>query len=126
MNAIIQDKFVIFKKKDADCLSYEDQVKLQELCRYMAERANTVNHKYFVVNQDEPYAKIIEKVIIEGENKKAAEHQITVGTRLVERFTNLPCVVQIRKPHHMVVRFESGLSDIVPRQNFCKFRREEQ
>lgn len=75
MEAKMYDKFVVIKKEDVmKYLNEQEQVLIGDIltkiskCREENGR-KPMNH-YYVVNIDEPYAEVVKRIIIDGENDK--------------------------------------------------------
>ncbi len=65
---------IVLKLKDIDKYLNEcDKAKLSKICRTIADGREADGKEaepgYFICNKDEPYADIVEKVIIDNENK---------------------------------------------------------
>lgn len=62
-------KYIVIKRDDTKYLNYEQIVALQEILQTLDFRKGYRN-KYFVYNQDEPYARKVKKIILDGEDRK--------------------------------------------------------
>jgi hypothetical protein len=66
MKAKYEEKFVVINIKKLDKLSEQEKNVLCDLVQKI-----DCNNKYYVCNQDEPYAQKVIDIILEGEGKKA-------------------------------------------------------
>jgi len=69
----MEDKFLVLKREDLDKLSPELKAMINHIClqydRIRAREGKSVN-RYYVVNQDEPYAEEVANLIAAGEAAK--------------------------------------------------------
>ena len=70
------DKFIMITTKDLLELPKQMQNTLQEICVWVEiarrERGADPYPKYYVCNQDEPYAQEVLRIILDGEKEKEA------------------------------------------------------
>lgn len=70
----ITGKFVVLKTDDIkEHLTVYEQRRFQAMCRKIIKVREAIgkgNNKYYIINQDEPYADLILDIIIEGEETK--------------------------------------------------------
>lgn len=75
-----EEKFIVIRKwKISDNLSDKEQKQLDELISKANESDDFFDkepHKYYVCNQDEPYAKRIIRIILRGERIKEIKSKI--------------------------------------------------
>lgn len=64
--------FIVIKRDDTKLLSYEQIEALQGILQTIEFHKGRRN-KYYVCNQDEPYARKVKQVILNGENRKEQE-----------------------------------------------------
>jgi hypothetical protein len=66
-----EEKFIVINKKHLDKLPYDLSLRLKCLLKDISDYLP--NNKYYVCNQDEPYASKVIDIIIKGENNKINE-----------------------------------------------------
>lgn len=66
--------YIVIKRNDTKYLDYHQICMLQEILQTI-ELHKGHRNKYYVCNQDEPYAKKVKQVILEGEDKKAPKRR---------------------------------------------------
>ena len=63
-----EEKFVVFNRKHLAALPRELRRQFEQVCRLM--QPWLPQNKYYVCNQDEPYASKVFQIILQGENEK--------------------------------------------------------
>lgn len=71
--------FIVIKRDDTKYLDYHQISMLQEILQVI-ELHKGHRNKYYVCNQDEPYAKKVKQIILEGEDKKLRNNCSFVDT----------------------------------------------
>lgn len=66
-----KEKFIVINKKHL----VEQKAHHVDLLREVIRKMNLPDNKYYVCNQDEPYAKDVIKTILEGEKNKLANQR---------------------------------------------------
>lgn len=67
---LYEEKFLVINYKHLNQLSEPVKRKLDDVLQDIAMELNIEKKKYFVCNQDEPYADKIIKIILDGEKEK--------------------------------------------------------
>ena len=66
-----EEKFIVINKKHLEEAKEEIPDKINEFIELLGFISNWLpNHKYYVCNQDEPYAQKVIDIILTGEDKK--------------------------------------------------------
>ena len=71
--------YIVIKRDDTKYLDYHQICVLQEILQTIELHTGHRN-KYYVCNQDEPYAKKVKQIILEGEDKKKLKNCTFIDT----------------------------------------------
>lgn len=90
------DKFIVINRKNLGCLNETDygvfcNIIAQLAVNYEARNGKPLDHKYYVCNQDEPYAQKVLDVILEGEREKETTCDIEKVCYVIDKKYSSDC-----------------------------------